>query len=144
MAAAPSFYEQFTATTIESHKSWEKKENPQAFDRFASMEIHPRPTQHMLGIVGGNEVGIPNWGKMRDIESDLRGTTRALTDAPARQHQPAFLHKGATTVKRNTPKETVTVDIRQRVLPQSQMWAYPATLAPEPFVHETCGQPWKY
>jgi hypothetical protein len=29
-------------------------------------------------------------------------------------------------------------------LPQVQMWAYPAVLAPEPFVIETCARPEKY
>lgn len=141
MANAP-FVEQFNTTTIDAHKSWEKKENPQAYDRFVGQEAHQRPTQHILGIVGGNEVAIPSWGRMRDIESDLRGTTRANTFCPARQHLP--LAQNQTEVKRITPKQQITVVTKQQTLPQSQMWAYPTVLAPEPFVHETCGAPWKY
>jgi hypothetical protein len=137
-----SYADQFSATMMEAQRSWEKKENPQAYDRFLGMEAHVRPTQHMLGIVGGNEVAIPSWDKMRDIESDLRGTTRANTFCPARQHAP--LAGNAASVKRVTPKQTVVIQTAPKTMPQSQMWAYPATLAPEPFVHETCGAPWKY
>jgi hypothetical protein len=133
-----SFVDQFSFTP----QAWEKKENPQAFDQFTTAVVHPKPAQHMLGLVGGNEVGIPDWGKMRDMESDLRGTTRANTFCPKRQHTP--LTQTATTVTRNTPKETVTVQIKPTALPQVQAWAYPSVLAPEPFVHTTCAQPWKY
>lgn len=136
------FVEQFNATTIQAHQSWEKKENPQAYDRFIGMEAHQRPTQHMLGVVGGNEVAIPTWARMRDIESDLRGTTRANTFCPARQHLP--LTPTQASVKRVTPKQQVTIVTKPQTMPQSQMWAYPATLAPEPFIHESCAAPWKY
>ena len=138
-----AFGEQF-ATTVEAHRqtAWEGKENPQAYDRFLGENAHPRPTQHMLGVVGGNEVGIRSWAEVRDIESDLRGITRANTFCPGRQHHP--LAPTAASVTRATPKEKVTIKTKPVVLPQSQMWAYPSVLAPEPFVAQTCGQPWKY
>ena len=40
--------------------SWEKKENPQTYMLMPSYGENPRPSQHMLGIVGGNEVPYLN------------------------------------------------------------------------------------
>jgi hypothetical protein len=80
--------------------------------------------------------------KQVNIESDLRGITRANTFCPSRQHLPK--DDQVNTVKRATPKEKVSISVTTKALPNSQMWAYPATLAPEPFVIETCGRPEKY
>lgn len=121
---------------------WEAKENPQTYDILKSYGEHPRPSQHMLGVVGGNEVPYETREKQVNIESDLRGITRANTFCPSRQHLPKDDH--VQTVKRATPKEKVSIPVAVKALPNSQMWAYPATLAPEPFVIETCGRPEKY
>ena len=121
---------------------WEADENPQSYELQISYAQHPRPTQHSLGLVGGNEVPYQTREKQVNIESDLRGITRALTFTPARQHLPKD-DKG-TVVKRDTPKQKVAIDVSGKPLKQSQMWAYPATLAPEPFVVEVCNRPEKY
>ena len=121
---------------------WEKKENPQTYELMPSYGENPRPSQHLLGIVGGNEVPYKNRALQVDIESDLRGTTRANTFCPSRQHQP--LSPTVQSIKRDTPKEKTTVPVHTAPLKQSQMWAYPATLAPESLTIETCLRPEKY
>ena len=124
---------------------WEKKENPQTYDILKTYGENPKPTQHILGVVGGNEVPYQNRWLQVDTESDLRGTTRANTFCPTRQHLPSWAtgNRGSE-IHRDTPKENVTIKPVTKPLAQSQMWAYPATLAPEPFVIETCGRPQKY
>ena len=77
-----------------------------------------------------------------DTESDLRGITRANSFCPTRKHHP--LDSKVTSISRNTPKEKVTIPVYTKPLKSSQMWAYPATLAPEPFTIEACVRPEKY
>jgi len=126
---------------LEKHP-WEKTENPQTYDIMPSYGEHARPSAHMLGLVGGNDVAYLNRQIQVETESDLRGITRANTFTPSRQHHPVSPY--VTSIKRNTPKEKVTVPVYTKPLNQSQMWAYPATIAPEPFVIETCARPQKY
>jgi len=125
-----------------SHHPWEKQENPQTYEIMPSYGEHPRPSEHILGVVGGNEVPYKNRQIQVDTESDLRGITRANTFCPSRQHKP--LPKTVQEIKRDTPKEKVTIPVYTTPLKQSQMWAYPASVAPEPFIIETCGRPEKY
>jgi len=126
---------------LESHP-WENKENPQTYDILPAYGENPKPTQHMLGVVGGNEVPYKNRTMQVDVESDLRGITRANTFCPARQHSP--LTPNVQTIKRDTPNAKVSIAVHTTPLRQSQMWAYPATLAPEKFTIESCHQPQKY
>jgi len=121
---------------------WEATENPQTYDLMKSYAEHPKPTQHTLGLVGVNEVPYETREKQVNIESDLRGITRANTFCPTRQHLPK--DDKTTEVKRQTPKQTVTINTSGAPLKASQMWAYPATLAPEPFVVDVCNRPEKY
>jgi hypothetical protein len=121
---------------------WESKENPQTYDLLKSYAEHPKPTQHTLGLVGGNEVPYETREKQVNIESDLRGITRANTFCPQRMHLPK--DDGVMQVKRDTPKQKVSINVSTVPLKQSQMWAYPATLAPEPFSINVCNRPEKY
>ena len=121
---------------------WESMENPQTYDLLKSYAEHPKPTQHTLGLVGGNEVPYETREKQVNIESDLRGITRANTFCPTRQHLPKDYATPA--VKRDTPKQSVTINVSSTPLKPSQMWAYPATLAPEPFTINVCNRPEKY
>jgi len=121
---------------------WEKKENPQTYQIMPSYGENPRPSQHTLGIVGGNEVPYNTREIQVETESDLRGITRANTFCPSRQHQP--LATNVQYIKRDTPKEKVTVPVYTAPLKQSQMWSYPATFAPEPMEIQTCMRPEKY
>lgn len=121
---------------------WESTENPQTYDLLKSYAEHPKPTQHTLGLVGGNEVPYETREKQVNIESDLRGITRANTFCPKRQHLPK--DDVVSQVTRDTPKQKVTINVSSTALKQSQMWAYPATLAPEPFSINVCNRPEKY
>ena len=96
----------------------------------------------MLGLVGGNEAPYKNRQLQVELESDLRGITRANTFCPQRQHHP--LTQNVQTIQRDTPKEKVTVPVYTQPLNRSQFWAYPATIAPEPHTIETCARPEKY
>jgi len=121
---------------------WEATENPHSYSLMKEYGENPKPSQHMLGIVGGNEVPYKNRQTQVEIESDLRGITRANTFCPEREHLPSDAKKG--TITRSTPKGTVAINVKTAPLRTSQMWAYPATIAPEPFKVETCDRPEKY
>jgi hypothetical protein len=121
---------------------WQALENPQSYELQVSYGEHPKPTQHSLGLVGGNEVPYQTREKQVNIESDLRGITRANTFCPTRQHLPK--DDQVNDIKRDTPKQKVSINVSTTPLKQSQMWAYPATLAPEPFSVEVCNRPEKY
>jgi hypothetical protein len=126
----------------------ENYENPQAFERLATEFIHPKPTRHMLGLVGGNEVQVglhggnhyTAWSSMADIESDLRGTTRPNSDSAARKHLP---NTGSLIVRRN-PKQDVVIETKATPLSGAQFWAYPSVVGPKPFHNQVCVRPEKY
>lgn len=126
---------------LDSHP-WEKQENPQTYDLLKFYGEHHKPAQHMLGMIGGNNVPYKTREIQVDTESDLRGITRANTFCPSRQHKPTS--NTVTTIQRDTPKQKVSIPLATTPLKQSQLWAYPATLAPEPFVIESCMRPEKY
>ncbi len=138
---APSQGNQARTATVDNIHKWESKENPQGYDLFWQQHTHAQPTRHMLGVVGGNEVS-PIKGNMVDLESDLRGITRVNTFCPWRQYQPPAA--ADAPIQRQNIKGTVAIDVSKSHLKPGQMWAYPATYAPEPIVKETCGRPEKY
>ena len=127
--------------TPEPHP-WEKRENPQTYELMPSYGEHPKPTQHVLGIVGGNEVPYQNRLIQVETESDLRGITRPNTFCPSRKYHP--LPANIPEIQLNTTKGNVTIPVATTPLNSSQFWAYPATLAPETFSIETCARPEKY
>lgn len=120
---------------------WEKRENPQHYDRMVSQEVHSTPRRHILGLVGGNEVSRIK-GLQVDLESDLRGINLPITFAPWRQYQPP--KKNQMDIIRNTTKGDVSINVQKEHLPAYQMWAYPAVLAPVPMVNQVCIRPEKY
>lgn len=118
----------------------ERAENPQTYDAPAYTVRHVKEARHILGMVAGNEVSRIA-GNQADLESDLRGITRPLTDCPTREHLPPT---GEAKIARNNPKTTLTIDTTPLHLPERQAWAYPVVLAPVPLEKETCGRPEKY
>jgi hypothetical protein len=119
---------------------YEPVENPQFFDRLNTEQVHPNPSRHVLGLVGGNEASMAR-GNVADVESDLKGITRPNSDCAWRKHLP---QKSAVFHRKN-PKISITVDgTPVNHLKSSQFWAYPAVVAPEPMIKETCGRPEKY
>jgi hypothetical protein len=49
---------------------------------------HPNASRNALGLIGGNDVSVAS-GNLVDVESELRGTTRDLSNAPAKKYQPS-------------------------------------------------------
>ena len=125
---------------LEKHP-WEQKENPQNYELMSCYGENPKPAQHILGIVGGNEVSLIK-GNMVDLESDLKGINLPNTFCPWRQYQPP--KQDAKEIKRSTYKGAVDIDIRAKHLPAYQMWAYPGMPAPLPLKNTVCKNPEKY
>ena len=121
--------------------SFEKRENPQAYDMTPFVYVNPEPQRPILGIVGGNNVSLTK-GNRVDLESDLLGITRPNTWCPGREYHPVSSDAKSITVQ-NT-KTDIKIDIRPQHLAPYQMWAYPATFAPAPLDKQTCGRPEKY
>ena len=120
---------------------WIQKENPYKYRELAQHWVSPAPKRHQLGLVGGNNVSI-GAGNLMDIESDLRGTTRPLTYSPDLQHNP--VPENATAIPIKNRKTDMTINIKQKHLPEFQMWAYAGAYKPLPLVKESCGTPHKY
>ena len=135
MAALSEAYE---SVNLSAHRQ-DPYENPQTYQRLATEGAHPKPSRHMLGIVGGNEVSLAK-GNTADVESDLKGITRPNTDSTSRHHLPPT----SQVIDRKNPKQNITIDSTPVPMKASQMWAYPAVMAPEPLRKETCGGPEKY
>ena len=121
----------------------EKDENPQSYTVAEYSTQHVKAARHILGLVGGNEVsGIQ--GNSVDLESDLRGTTRPLTRGNNRQHQPLHMKQGMIERKNAKYTTPLRINLDAKHLPTYQLWAYPATFAPEPYRKETCQNPEKF
>ena len=100
---------------------WEKVENPQTYNLMPSYGEHPKPAQHVLGLVGGNEVPYYNRLVQVQTESELRGITRPNTFCPSRKYQP--LPPNTTEIQRNTTKGNVNIPVATTPLKTSQLWA---------------------
>ena len=124
---------------LRAMRKGEKKENPEHYDYLTSQFVNPVPQRHILGIVGGNDVSLIK-GNLVDLESDLRGINIPNTFAPWRQYQPPQDNE----IVRDNTKGSVKINVEKAHLPTYQMWAYPATLAPEPFRKEACQNPEKF
>jgi hypothetical protein len=113
---------------------------------------HPNASRNALGLVGGNEVSVAA-GNLVDVESDLRNITRDLSKAPTKQYRPSCPLGGAKECPA-WPKQLVftdrssgklvSVNTQPRHLPTSQMMSYPGVPAPEPFIQEVYGSPWRF
>ena len=120
---------------------FEKSENPQTYVENKFAYVSKTPARHMLGLVGGNAVSLPE-GNMVDVESDLRGLNIPLTHCPGREYQPPPQDQ-ASIVRKNV-KSNLSINVRPRHLPAIQMWSYAPTFAPVPMSVQQCGRPEKY
>ena len=108
---------------------------------------HPNASRHALGLFGGNEVSVAS-GNLVDIESDLRGTTRDLSNVPSRKFQKTLGPNDVAPLpivymERSTGKAH-KIDTAPRHLPTKQMFSYPGVPAPTPFVQDVYGSPWRF
>lgn len=149
--AGPAFTDDNIQTTT---PQWIRQDNPHAYDMIIPNRtiqsgqssaqqglVGMTPKRHVLGLVGGNNVS-QIVGNRQDLESDLRGLTRPLTNSPSRQWRP--LKADAQNLSYDNRKSHIAIDIRKKHLEEYQMWAYPATFAPQPLHKETCQAPHKY
>ena len=120
---------------------FEHLENPQRYSRMSSVYVHKEPARHMLGLIGGNAVSLPQ-GNIVDVESELLGLNFPLTQCPARQYQPPPVRQ--SVLYRKSTKGAVSINVAPRHLPEIQMWPYQATFAPIPMKVTQCGRPEKY
>jgi hypothetical protein len=123
-----------------SSAALEKSENPQRYDQLPEYVRHVKERRHILGLVGGKEVGQVV-GNMADLESDLLGITRPNSDATYRHHLP---QDNPSKIARENPKINISIDATPVTLQPYQLWAYPSVVAPAPLVKESCGRPEKY
>ncbi len=121
--------------------SWITKENPFKYRELAQQWVSPAPKRHQLGLIGGNSSSLIS-GNVIDLESDLRGITRPITNCPDLEHAP--VPENATHLPIKNRKTNLTINIKPKHLPEYQMWAYAGTYKPLPLVKETCGAPHKY
>jgi len=56
------------------------------YSQIPQKYYHPNPSRNALGLIGGNDVSIAS-GSLVDVESDLRGTTRDLSNVPSKKYQ---------------------------------------------------------
>lgn len=133
-----SITEAYTAPNADAARH-ERLENPQFYAEAPSAVRHVKERRHILGLVGGKEVGTIA-GNQVDLESDLLGITRPTTWATDRHHLPP----NSEIIKRDNAKMNLKIDATPVLLPSFQQWAYPSVMAPEPFVKETCYRPEKY
>lgn len=116
-----------------------RKDNQQLYEQFPTAYVHVKPAQHILGLVGGNEVaGIR--GNRVDLESDLLGITRPNSWATELHHLPPT----SDTIERQNRKIGIQIDATPTPLKEFQLWAYPATVAPQPVKQQVCMRPEKY
>jgi len=142
------------------------------YSQIPQKYFHPNPSRNALGLVGGNDVSIAS-GNLVDVESDLRGTTRDLSNAPSKKYQPYCplgsnepLHgirspatmlssvQGDCSTSYERPTQLVfteraTGKVRviatdSRHLPTKQYVSYPGVPAPEPLRQDVYGYPWRF
>jgi len=131
---------------------------------------HPNASRNALGLVGGNDVSVAS-GNLVDLESDLRGVTRDLSNAPAKKFQSSCplgsgeaLHgtgRNPTTMLASVqggcppwPNQLVfteratgkirTVATAPRHLPTTQYVSYPGVPAPDALQQDVYGWPWRF
>ena len=122
---------------------FESKENPQTYVENVFSYVHKQPARHILGLVGGNEVSVPA-GNLVDVESDLFGRTRDLTNDPSKKYQAPQNGKREIVFTDRSTGRTVTVSTQQQHLPTIQLFSYPGIPAPEPLVKDVYGAPWRF
>ena len=80
--------------------------------------------RHALGLVGGNEVSHIT-GNMIDLESDLRGQTRVISQCQTKQYLPDVYVDGIIKNDKTKP-----IDISKVHLPICQMISYKSVPLP--------------
>jgi hypothetical protein len=137
------------------------------YSQIPQKYYHPNPSRNALGLVGGNDVSIAS-GSLVDVESDLRGTTRDLSNVPSKKYQP-YCPLGSSALQSTNPAallasvqqecppwpkqlvftERATGKVRVvatggRHLPTKQYVSYPGVPAPDQLKQDVYGWPWRF
>ena len=114
-----------------------------------SYVLDPAPYQRCdkcrmaLGIVGGSEVGNIR-GSIVDLESDMRGQTRRLSNCPSMQyHNPCNASADAHScnpsfIPFGNDPDAPPIDVRMVPLPDCQMINYKPVVLPPPMEISSC------
>ena len=97
-----------------------------------------KPCRNELGLVGGNNVSIIR-GNLVDLENDLRGQTRPLTQpgqCPTKLYKP----QPKSYIKVNDRYGKKTIDTRPKHLKSCQMFDYKHKVGPKTFNLNTQSQ----
>ncbi len=117
--------------------------------------VQTNSSRNALGLFGGNETSVVQGrGNRVDLESDLYGITRDLSNAPSKKFHPESSEKPAmfsllpaqpqiVFMERSTGL-TRTIDATLNHLPTKQYVSYPGVPAPEPVRQEVFGSPWRF
>jgi hypothetical protein len=122
----------------------------QSRDMFSYTQIpakfeNPNKCRNALGLVGGTEVSNIS-GNMVDLESELRGITRAQSKCISRQYTPSCPLGGPGCPDTPAPiqlankstGERYTIDTSLRHLPTCQMTTLPGVGTPKTLKTNTC------
>ena len=113
------------------------------YTQISQVYFHSNPSRNALGLFAGNDVS-PISGNLVDLESDLKGVTRDLSNAPAKKFQSTQqTHKSIVFTERATG-QTRVIDTTLRHLPTTQYVSYPGVPAPDPIRQEVFGYPWRF
>lgn len=94
--------------------------------------------RHEFGLVGGTNVSHIK-GNLVDLENDLRGQTRTLSNCPAKKYAPtegSFITRPATRCN-----ASVKLDLTPVHLPPCQMLRFPPVPLPDSPVYNNCPGP---
>ena len=89
-----------------------------------------------LGVVGGSDVSHIK-GNLVDLENDLRGQTRNLSNCPAFHYHPS----APVITKPTDGSEAMVINTNLIHLPSCQMFKYKPVPLPDPLEIEVCSQP---
>lgn len=114
--------------------------------------VQTNSNRNALGLFGGNETSVVR--NRVDLESDLFGITRDLSNAPSKKFHPESSEKPAmfsllpaipqiVFLERSTGL-TRTIDATLNHLPTKQYVSYPGVPAPDPMRQEVFGSPWRF
>ena len=94
--------------------------------------------RHEFGLVGGTNVSHIK-GNLVDLENDLRGSTRQISNCPAKKYSPT--EENVLRVSGNECNSERTIDLTPQHLPPCQMIRYPAIPLPDAPEYNNCPAP---
>lgn len=106
-------------------KSLLESEAPSKYMFYPGKFYHQKQCRIERGIVGGNQVSLSK-NNLVDLESDLRGQTRLLSDCPSTKYHPK--------------KDTLEMDVVN--LSPCNMFDYHEVALPDKLPNYSCNQPY--